>query len=184
MSIAPDETRVTLEELLASDDRGRFEIVEGQLEEINVSVRSSTVGSRLLILMGAFCLDQKLGEAFGADMYYRCYPEDDSKSRKPDVSFVSLARLPPDWSDLSYMPIPPDLAVEVVSENDTSYEIDHKIREYLRVGVRMVWEVNPVERIVLVYRPGKSILSLEENDTLSGDDVVPGFACRVGDFLV
>jgi Uma2 family endonuclease len=183
MSIAPEQAHVTLEQLLASDARGRYELVDGHLEEVNVSTLSSAVAINLATLLNTHCKAGNLGQVFGADAYYQCFPEGDRKARKSDVSFVSIARLPHDWMEQGYLTIPLDLAVEVLSPNDLAYEVDRKIVEYLHAGVRLVWEVNPVERTVMIHRADGTVQRLHDRDTLSGENVIPGFQCVVADFL-
>src|SRR5690348_5083970 len=102
MSIASDKTYVTLEELLASPDAGKFEIVDGQLEEVNVSNLSSRVGAQVCYHLVQYCLGKELGKVFNSEQHYRCFADDASKSRKPDVSFVSKQRLPADWESLGF----------------------------------------------------------------------------------
>jgi Uma2 family endonuclease len=184
MSIASDQAHVTLEELLASPQAGQFEIVNGQLEEVHMSSLSSAVGAKLCFYLVGFCRQQPVGEVFNSEHYYRCFASDASKSRKPDVSFVSRERLPAQWQNLGFFSIPPDLAVEVLSPNDLAYEVAEKIEEYLEAGVKLVWEVKPVTRTVLIHRLDGTVQKLHENDLLSGENVVPGFQCRVADFLV
>jgi len=36
---------------------------------------------------------------------------------------------------------------------------------------------------VAVYRPGREVRVLEENEVLEGEDVLPGFACVVGELF-
>src|SRR5262249_39098199 len=68
----------------------------------------------------------------------------------------------------------------VVSPNDTYYEVERKVREYLQAGVPLVWVVNPPTRMVRVHHPGGSLTDLEEQQDLAGEDVLPGVRCRVG----
>jgi len=75
-----------------------------------------------------------------------------------------------------YWPGPPDLAVEVMSPNDSKPEVERKVQEYLRKGVRLVWVVFPRKPAVAVYRPGAPVEMLGESDALDGGEVVPGFA--------
>jgi Uma2 family endonuclease len=183
MSIASEPGQVTLEQLLASDARGRFELVDGQLEEVNVSNLSVVVGASLLVRLTVFCKEHTLGEVLGADSYYQCFPQGIRKARKPDVSFISHPRLPADWLEAGFFTIAPDLVVEVLSTNDTAYEVDRKITDYLSVGVRLIWEVNPVERTVMVHRLDGTVQKLHDQDPLRGENVIPGFQCKVADFL-
>jgi Uma2 family endonuclease len=47
----------------------------------------------------------------------------------------------------------------------------------------MVWIVDPEARRVEVYREPGNGRVLWEDATLTGDDVVPGFSCKVSDFF-
>jgi Uma2 family endonuclease len=101
--------------------------------------------------------------------------------RGPDVSYWSRERLPvvPD----GYAEVPPDLAVEVVSPTDHHARIMMRVHHHLTHGVRRVWLVDPEDRSMIVYRSLQDWTFLQESDTLSGEDVLPGFSCRVADLL-
>ena len=95
----------------------------------------------------------------------------------PDVAFISTDQLPSDRSTAS--PVPPDLAVEVVSPTDKLYQVEEKAFAYLEAGTQLVWVVKPPSKIVTVYRPETDITVFTRNDTLSGEEVVKGFSCQV-----
>jgi Uma2 family endonuclease len=103
--------------------------------------------------------------------------------RGPDVAYWSADRLPLDQRPSGYPDVAADLCVEIRSPHDTRRRISEKVREYLARGVRMVWVVDPDDRTVTVYRqPGEGRV-LWETATLTGEDVLPGFTCRVGEFF-
>lgn len=77
----------------------------------------------------------------------------------------------------------PDLAVEVVSPDDTVEEIETKVFEYLAASTRLVWVVNPRTRTITAYRSLKNVRVLTVDDTLDGDDVLSGFAVSVKDIF-
>ena len=56
------------------------------------------------------------------------------------------------------------------------FEMKRKIGEYFTAGVRLVWLVFPKTRAVRVYTSPKDVEALAEADTLTGGDVLPGFA--------
>lgn len=101
--------------------------------------------------------------------------------RGPDVAFWSHERLP--VIPKGYASVPPDLEIEVVSPSDTFARILAKINHYLTHGVRIVWVADPEDRSVTVHRSLGSSLILDENATVSGEDVLPGFQCKVADLL-
>ena len=51
--------------------------------------------------------------------------------------------------------------------------------EYLGIGVRLVWVVNPKTHSVHIYRPSSDVRRIVESDTLEGEDVLPGFSVPV-----
>jgi Uma2 family endonuclease len=71
-----------------------------------------------------------------------------------------------------YWQLAPDLAVEVVSPNDTASEVQWKVQMCLKAGVRLVWAVCPDTRSVMVYESLKEISTFTTADTLSGGNAV------------
>jgi Uma2 family endonuclease len=53
----------------------------------------------------------------------------------------------------------------------------------LDAGVKLVWAINPNKRLVTIHRLDGTVQKLHENDVLSGENVLPGFECRVGELL-
>lgn len=167
------------EDLLAMPESKGYELVRGSLVELNVGALSSWIGANLARLLGNFVATQQLGWVWGAETGYQCFPDDPNRVRKPDASFIHKGRLPGGRIPEGFIRIVPDLAVEVISPNDSAYEVDTKIVEYLHAGVRLVWIVNPETRTIRIHRADGTIGWLTESDELSGEDVLPGFRCRV-----
>jgi Uma2 family endonuclease len=103
--------------------------------------------------------------------------------RGPDVALYEDAQR---FVDLhpKYGEVPPRVAVEVLSPNDRADRIIRKITDYLNSGVELVWLIDPEARTVTVYQPNKGPRLYEEHEELSGEDVLPGFRCRVADFFL
>lgn len=101
--------------------------------------------------------------------------------RAPDVGFWSIERLP--VLPITFVDIAPDLAVEVMSPGNTSAAMQRRAENFLSKGARLVWVLDPENREVTVYGPGRQPLLVAENETLSGEDVLKGFNCRVTDLL-
>jgi Uma2 family endonuclease len=183
----PTQTRFTPDDLLRLPDAVNYELVDGQLVERNMGMESSRIGTRIIRILGPFIDERASGELFGADASYQCFPDAPDKVRKPDVSFIRKGRLPGEETPKGHCPISPNLAVEVISPNDLFYDVEEKVSEYLAAGVPLVWIVNPPTRKVHIYRAAGSPLGtsglLGTADTITGEDVLPGFSCRVGDFF-
>ena len=113
---------------------------------------------------------------------YRCFPRDPTRSRRPDIGFVSAARLSLVPGE-GHVPVRPDLAVGVVSPNDDAEDLEEKLVDYESAGIPLVWVVYPIARVVRVYRSDGSHRKLTEGDTLDGGDVLPGFSVVVGDLF-
>lgn len=73
------------------DPDKHYEIVNGQPEEKEMAgARHSGVGARLLIRMGVHVEANHLGEVYGADGSFTI----GQNERMPDISFLSLDRIP------------------------------------------------------------------------------------------
>ncbi len=175
---------VTPNDLLQLGDDGKgLELVDGRLVETNVSVLSGLVANLLCHLLTAHCLANRLGHVFPPDAGFQCFPGAPKKIRKPDGAFIQRQRLPPPiWSE-GYCDVVPDLAIEVVSPNDEFDKVDVKVEEYLLAGVRLLWVVSLQTRQVYVHRVDGSVAKVREKGELSGEDVVPGFRCRVSEIF-
>jgi Uma2 family endonuclease len=127
--------------------------------------------------LGNFVDDHQLGTTASNDTGFISERAPDSV-RGLDVSFWSKERLPE--APEGYVEVAPDLAVEVLSPEDRFSRLQRKIVEYLSRGVRLLWVIDPQDRSVGIYRPDQPLPRvLSENETLSGEDVVPGFSCLV-----
>jgi Uma2 family endonuclease len=180
MSATAERTLHTPEDVLEMPDGDHLELVDGETVEKEMGFYASLVGTEILALIRNFVQENRLGWTPSSECGYQCFPESPRQVRKPDASFIALERMPADQLHEGHVRIPPDLAVEVVSPHDRYSEVARKREEYLRAGVRLVWVVDPPSRTVTVYRTDGSGSILREEEELSGEDVLPGFRCLVG----
>jgi Uma2 family endonuclease len=176
-------TRYTPEDLLNIPDGKKYELVDGELVDRNMGWESSWVGGRLHYFLSAFCETNPQGWVAPGDSSYQCFPDAPEKVRRPDASFIRFERMPARQRPQGHCPVAPDAAAEVVSPNDLYTEVEEKVAEYLEAGVRLVWVINPATRMVRVHRADGTVTDLGENDELTGEDVIPGFRCHVGDLF-
>jgi len=99
--------------------------------------------------------------------------------RAPDVAFVRRERVLAAGRVTGYWSGAPDLVVEVISPNDLYTEVEEKVAECLEHGARLVFVLNPRRRTVAVHRPDRPLRTLTVDDTLDGEDVVPGWTLPV-----
>jgi Uma2 family endonuclease len=97
--------------------------------------------------------------------------------RRPDVSFLSYERWPINrpaprtdaWDVI------PDLAIEIVCPSYSASEVMRKVTDYFRAGVRVVWVIYPLERLVQVFESASSSQIISKAGILEGGAVLPGF---------
>jgi Uma2 family endonuclease len=125
-----------------------------------------------------FVLPRKLGKVSGADGMMKLFPK---SVRIPDLAFASWQRF--EGGKVPKRPVPsliPDLAVEVLSQGNTDAEMERKLKDYFRAGVRLVWIVDCEQRTVAVYTSPANPQVLDSSATLTGGDVLVGFELPLG----
>lgn len=170
---------ISPDELLTMPDGKQFELVNGELLEKQVSVLSACVENLVNAKLTVFCTAQQLGPVFPGTLGIRCFPQDPAKVRKPDSLFVKRERFRDSYWQDGFLTIHPDLAVEVVSPNDSATELAEKVEEYLAAGVPLVWVIDPEVKTVMIHRSDRSVSKLHIDDELTGESVLPGFRCKV-----
>ncbi len=100
-----------------------------------------------------------------------------------DAVFIANSSLPIRESSEGYLETIPDLVVEVRSKNDTLPAVQRKVDDYLTAGVKVVWVVDPAARTVTAHRRDAQPQVYLEDDTLTVEDVIPGFQLLVRDAL-
>ena len=170
----------TAEQLLRMpEDGNRYELVEGVL--IKMSPPGFEHGDVALTIGGLLWQHvraNKLGRVVAAETGFKLASDPDTVLA-PDAAFIRQEEFERVGMTKKFWPGAPDLAVEVMSPDDTARKTDEKAKAWLAHGARMVWVVNPKRRTVSVYRPGAGVAVLTENDALDGLEVVPGFRCDV-----
>jgi len=176
---------ITPDDLLRMPDGGKgFELVNGELKELNVSKESSHIAGEIYLRIKRFCDANQPAWVFPEGTSYRCFADDPGRVRRPDTSLIALARMTAaQYYEDGHCPIVPDLAVEVISPTDVADEVAGKIEEWLAAGVKLLWEVYPNTRTVRAHRPDTPITPFRNADTLTAPDLLPGFACPVADLF-
>jgi Uma2 family endonuclease len=103
--------------------------------------------------------------------------------RGADVAYYSYARVPKGPLPRGYLPVAPDVAVEVFSEEDRWPRLLRKIGEYLEAGVIAVCVLDPQTETAQVYRAEQPAQVLSAEDELTLPDALPGFQVRVKEFF-
>jgi Uma2 family endonuclease len=162
-------------------DGSQQELVRGEIEVMPPPKgRHGVCCSKIHLRVGNFVDQHQSGTLVCNDTGF-ILERDPDTVRGPDISFWTRVRLP--FVPEDYIEIAPDLAIEVISPSDVFSKVQRRVRDFLASGVRLIWIVDPANRSVTVHRPGLQPRQLEETDTISGEDVLPGFSCLVADLL-
>ena len=158
------------------------ELVDGFLVEKAMGNREALFAISLGAYLYFYVSQRKLGIVGAPDAIMRMRA---GRIRLPDLYFTAWATLPSNTAHLR--PIadyPPDLVVEILSENNTPREIEEKRQDYFNAGSKLMWVVDPEARVVAVYtgKTGNPIV-LTAADTLDGGAVLPGFTLPLAELF-
>jgi Uma2 family endonuclease len=172
----------TAEELLRIRIPGKWtELIRGRLV---VREPAGTEHGRIAANLCYFVIDfarrHGLGQVFAQDTGFKIESNPDTV-RAPDLAFISLARCVTPGE--GYAAIAPDLVAEVVSRGDRPGEVLEKVGNWLEAGVRLAWVIDPHRCEARVYRPDGSVVVIDTDGVLDGEDVLPGFTCKLADVL-
>ena len=97
--------------------------------------------------------------------------------RSPDGAWIRRER----WEALSkkarakFAPICPDFVMELHSPSNSLRDLKAKMDEYIANGAQLGWLIDPFQRSVHVYRPGKPTERLNDPKSVSGEPLLHGF---------
>ncbi|OYD91213.1 hypothetical protein CDG76_28630 [Nostoc sp. 'Peltigera membranacea cyanobiont' 210A] len=138
----------------------------------------SDTGNRnfdMVVELGIWNKQTKLGKGFDSSTGFTL---PNGAERSPDVSWVKIER----WNALTpeqqekFAPICPDFVVELRSRTDSLKELQEKMQEYIENGTQLGWLIDRKNKRVEIYRPGKDVEILDNPASLSGENILPGFA--------
>ena len=164
------------------DTRG-LELDDGRLVEMRVGADSNLVAGDLYGHLWAFCREHGFGWAIPPDTAFQFFPRSPNRVRKPDGGFIRAGRMPARRARRTFIRVAPDLAVEVVSPNDKAEKVQRKVREYMGVGVPLLWVIYPDTQTARVHRPSNAEHAIPPDGFLDGEDVLPGFRLRLADLF-
>jgi Uma2 family endonuclease len=175
---------MTAQELFEySNEPYRQELVDGILYEMEPpGYERGRVAMIIGALLYAHVNEQGLGTTLAAETGFLLASDPDTV-RAPDAAFVTRERTEAVGPTDRYWPGAPDLAIEVVSPNDSRSMVEGKALQWLDAGTRAVVVVDPPLRTATVYRSRHDIRILAGDEPLDLHDVVPGFAPRTGDLF-
>lgn len=160
---------------LPYEEGRQWELVGGELIPVpSPTLEHQLIVQRILLPLVVY-LDARPGIGLAAsDVEFAL----DSDHRvRPDVFVLLSDRLAA--VDMQKVPVPgaPDIAVEVISPSERSFDTQQKSQAYLRHGTQEVWQVYPKSKAIVVHRAGAST-TLSTAERLESP-LVPGFALDI-----
>jgi len=166
---------------LEEPDELSYELDEGELVVLTKPrPLHNRIVAKLDFEIRTYLKSYPVGEVFNPENLFVLGP---NTKRAADVSFIRTERAK-QIDPSTGIPGAPDLAIEVLSPNDTASQVRRKIRQYLAAGAQGVWVVYPETREVEVWHePARPQVILQHADLLEAPDLLPGFAVRIGDLF-
>lgn len=169
----------------ADDDR-YFELVDGEILEMSPpGGEHGTIAGELFYYFRLFDPQRKLGIPTVDAGYHP--PEKRDILLSPDAAFTSIERAPNPFPR-TWVPVMPDIAVEVQSPSNTLMQLRRKAAIYLANGTELVWIVIPDRKGVEVCRLGASgdieTEFIAQDGALSGETVLPGFTLEIARLFI
>ena len=137
----------------------------------------SDTGNRnfdIAVELGIWNKQTKLGKGFDSSTGFKL---PNGKDVSPDVAWIKKER----WDSLTseqqnkFAPIAPDFVIELRSSSDNLKPLQEKMQEYIDNGVKLAWLIDRKQRKVFIYRPNCVVEELDNPQTLTGEDLLPGF---------
>ena len=173
--------RMTFEEWLHLDyEGGLSEWVEGEARlYMSATNRHQAIVEFLIQLMGPYVRKARLGVVKLAP--YAMEAVRGGSGREPDLTFVATGH--EDRRRESHLVGPPDLVVEVVSEDSVARDLVEKLREYEAAGVREYWVIdsrpNEARADFFVLVNGRFLSQPADAEGVYRSPVIPGFWLKV-----
>ncbi len=186
MAVAAEKKTYTVDDLweLSHQTGKRYELVRGELRELSpTSPDHGYVELNLAAMLREFVKKHSLGKVVSGEVGFVLADEEGATVRGADVAFIRGENLPGGALPSRFARFAPDLVAEVLSPSDSFSSVMEKVDDWLDGGVKMVWLVDSVSQRVVVCRKGEPLHVLGAEETLSGEDVLPGFECKVADIF-
>lgn len=162
------------------DDGNRYELVNGVLHMLSpAGSEHGEIAGRILRRLGDHVERHGLGKTYAAETGFRiaCSPD---TVRAPDVAFVSNERLATVAPTRGYLPLAPDLVVEVVAISDNLAEVEAKVADWLSAGTQIVLVADPTKKTLQAYQR-TGVRTFQRGETFCAEPACAGWQLAVDD---
>ena len=179
---------MTADEFFDSPFARGFELVNGKVvpkggrvePDMPTGALHGAITEELASRLSFYVRENKLDRVFAAETGFVLSK---GNVRGADAAFVGKEKIAEFGITEKFFATAPDLAVETISPGNSFDEIQGKIEEYLAAGTKLVWIVYPKQKMMHVHRQSNVINVLRENDTLDGEDILPGFQVKLSEIF-
>jgi len=182
MATADQTTKLTATKLAELPDDGkRYELIRGVLNMMSpAGSEHGRIAGRIFLRLADHVEKNELGETYAAETGF-LIEQDPDTVRAPDAAFVSFERLAKVEPTTGYLPVSPNLVVEVVSPNDSFSEVEAKAANWLSAGTQIVLVADPKNHALHIHETDRAICVLKPGDTFSAGEVCGDWQLRVND---
>lgn len=186
MTDQADIKPITVDDIIATeglDEYKGMEIADGvwvaKHRDEDMSIAHGEFGGRIFVPLWLFVEKEKLGKVYMSGTIFILHVDEHGVRtiRKPDASFVLKQNVKPPAA--GYYHQAPDLAVEIISPSERIGIIQDKLDDYFTYGTQQVWLAYPDKQRIVVHFPDESSQTYKLGDTLTGGDLLPGFALEI-----
>jgi Uma2 family endonuclease len=167
-------TDVTADELEKTPLLYPAELYDGKVVFKIASPERTTMQSNISTALKSYLRHNRIGHVT-SKTGFQLWPNRPTELRLPDVAYITKERAPE--ASQRFLPIAPELAVEIISPQDKFCAVMSKVDEYLKQGARTVWLITPPRfREVWVF----TIAGMHSvRDILTAPELLPGFELPV-----
>jgi Uma2 family endonuclease len=159
------------------------ELVKGRILAMPVpKPRHGEICGNAVFILSAHARDRDLGRVLSNDAGVITQRGPDTV-RGADVAYYSFARVPKGPLPDSYLDIPPDLIIEVLSPSDRWPNVLAKVAEYLDAGTTVVIVLDDQRRLAQVYRADGATRILVAGDELTVPELLGDFRVEIARFF-
>jgi Uma2 family endonuclease len=153
------------------------ELIDGQLVDVSGnSGNHNALRDLLTALLLLYVEEHKLGRVLAEQEF-----DFEGNAHGPDLAFFGLEKGKLYRGGLRVQGFVPDLAIEIVSQNDKFEALLKKAQRYRQAGTKEVWIFSiEMREAHLFSEKGRAIL--DENQQFQTSSI-PGFSIRIGDLF-
>jgi Uma2 family endonuclease len=165
----------------AGNDNRRYELFRGDLRMMSpAGGRHGRIANRLAWLLSNHVLANRLGVVLAAETGFLIETNPDTVLA-PDVAFVRSERYQSIENEVGFVPLAPDLVIEVLSPSDRYSRVESKVLAWLDAGCRLVLVVDPESETIQAMLSRQQVQIYRAAESIDCSVAVPGWQLALAD---